>query len=153
MDKRGERGRVDRTIWYLHRSFAQLNFPQSNVTEPNNSNVVAVTVSGNLYEEKNTTDIRREASVLPTLRHISAWKSASVTGKTLTYRVFMMNLSHSDHQLSGPRLQWTFLQKTASIPTSESDSFHFKNLTSSLSRMFGGSGSQSHHIITESIWL
>ena len=33
------------------------NVPQSNVTEPNKSNVVTVTVFGNLYEEKDTTDI------------------------------------------------------------------------------------------------
>ena len=34
------------------------------MTGPNKSNVVTVTVFGNLYEEKNTSDIRGEASVL-----------------------------------------------------------------------------------------
>ena len=50
--------------------------PQSNVTGPNNTNVVTVTIFGNLYEEKNTAVICGEAPVtlhvLPTLRHISA---------------------------------------------------------------------------------
>ena len=63
----------------------QINVFQSTVTWPNKRNVVTVTVFGNLNEEKNTADIREEASVLlpviPTLHHISARKTASVTGK------------------------------------------------------------------------
>ena len=43
----------------------QRNVPQSNVTWPNKSNVVTVTVFGNVYEEKYTADIRGVASVLP----------------------------------------------------------------------------------------
>ena len=38
------------------------NVPQSNVTGPNNNNVVTVTVIGNLYKERNTADISGEAS-------------------------------------------------------------------------------------------
>ena len=66
----------------LNRSFPHFNW-QSNVTGPSNSYVVTGSVFGNLYEEKkNTASIQGKASVilsvLPTLRHISAWKSASV---------------------------------------------------------------------------
>ena len=67
------------------------NVPQSNITWPIKSNIVTATVFGNLYEEKNRTDRCGEVSVLlsvlppvlPTLRHISARKTASVTGKKL----------------------------------------------------------------------
>ena len=48
------------------------NVPQSNVTRPDKSNVVTVTVFGNLYEEQNTADIPGEVSVQVALRHISA---------------------------------------------------------------------------------
>ena len=69
------------------RNKIKRNVPQRNVTWPNKSNVMTVTVFGNLYEEKDTTDIRGEASVLPpvllTLCHISARKTASVTSKKL----------------------------------------------------------------------
>ena len=59
--------------------------------------------------------------VLPTLRHISARKTASVTGKkTLTHQVVVMIINHRDRQPSGPRLQGTFPQKTASVPVSDS---------------------------------
>ena len=61
------------------------NFPQSNVTWLNKSNIVTVIVFGNLYRKENTTAVCGEASdlppILPTLRHVSAWKTASVTGK------------------------------------------------------------------------
>ena len=61
------------------------NVPQSSVTEPNKGNVVTVTVFGK--EETNTIAVRGEATVLPfilpTPRHLSARKTASVTGKNL----------------------------------------------------------------------
>ena len=61
----------------------QRNVPQSNVICPNQTSVT-VTVFGNLYEQTNTTVIRGDTSpVLPTPRHISAWKAASVLGKKL----------------------------------------------------------------------
>ena len=69
------------------------NFPQSSITGPNNSNVLTVTVFGNLYEEKNTADISGEAPVLPpvllTICHISAWKTASVTSKKLPASIWL----------------------------------------------------------------
>ena len=51
-----------------------------NITGLNNSNVVTGSVFGNSYEEKNTAVISGVSimlSVLPTLRHISAQKTAS----------------------------------------------------------------------------
>ena len=90
--------------------------PESNVTWPNNSNVVSVTVFGNLYE-KNTTDISGEASVLqpvlPTIHHISAWKTVPVTGKKLQlteclwWKLMTAMVSPSDQSFSelSPRKQ------------------------------------------------
>ena len=54
---------------------------------------------------KNTTVVCVEVSVLlfvlppilPTLRHISAWKAASVTGKK-THQVFVLEKNHFDGQ-------------------------------------------------------
>ena len=65
------------------------NVPQSNVTGPNNINVVTGNVFGN--SGKNTALIRGEVSVtlsvLLTLAHISAPKTASVPSKkTLTHK-------------------------------------------------------------------
>ena len=39
--------------------------------------------------------------------------------KTLTHRVFVMKINHRDCQPSRLRLQWTFPQKTASVPATE----------------------------------
>ena len=70
---------------YTDRCRLQMVYGQFNVTWPNKSNIV--TVVGNFYEEKNTAVVGGAASVLlpvlPTLRHISARKTASVTGKNL----------------------------------------------------------------------
>ena len=56
-------------------TYIKINVPQSNITWPNKSNIVTVTVFGNLYEEENAADRCGEASVLPpvipSLRHIS----------------------------------------------------------------------------------
>ena len=65
----------------------KINVWQNDVTWPNKSNIVIAPVLCNLYEEKNTADIYGEAcvtlSVVQTLRHISSWKTAAVTGKKL----------------------------------------------------------------------
>ena len=88
---------VDVSVWQSDNctgpslNLIKRNFPQSNVTCPNNSNVVTVFNFVSLYEEKNTTAVGGEASillsvlpiVLPTHRHISARKTASVIGKKL----------------------------------------------------------------------
>ena len=122
------------------------------VTWPNKSNVVTLSLATSM-RKKNTTAVCREPFVLlsvlplvlPTLRHISARKTPSVTGK---------KNFNCPSVPSGPRLQWTFPQKTASLPVSDRvrQLPVQKNVTSSLSRMFGGSGSQSLHILTASIW-
>ena len=41
--------------------------------------------------------------------------------------MFVLKKNHSDGQPSGPRLQWTFPQKTASLHASESDSIQFND--------------------------
>ena len=68
---------------------------------------MTVTVFGNLYEEKNTTALHGEASVLlsvlPTLRHISVRKQRLFL--TLTHQVFVMKINHHDGQPSRPRRQ------------------------------------------------
>ena len=122
------------------------------VTWPNKSNVVTLSLATSM-RKKNTTAVCREPFVLlsvlplvlPTLRHISARKTPSVTGK---------KNFNCPSVPSGPRLQWTFPQKTASLPVSDRvrQLPVQKNVTSSLSRMFDGSGSQSLHILTASIW-
>ena len=100
----------------------QRNFPQSNLTWPNKSNVV--TVFDSFYEGKNTTAVRGEASVLPpvlpTLCHTSARKIASVTGKNFNSQsVCVEKKNGHDGQPSRLRLQWTFPRKTSSGPASD----------------------------------
>ena len=66
-------------------------------------------VFGNLNEEKNTqTSVCH--LVLPTLRHISARKIASVPGKNFTFVSFHY---HCDGHPSTLRLLWSFSQNTA----------------------------------------
>ena len=78
-------------------------------------------------KRKNTLAVPGEASVLPSVLPPPAlppayWlfvtflpkKTASVTGKK-THRVFVIKINHHNRQPSGPRLQWTSPQKTASV--------------------------------------
>ena len=92
---------------------------QSNVTGPNNSNVVTGSVFCNLYEEKYTAVIHGEASVI-----LSYWLFVTFLPEKLP--VVLVTVSgnlcrnKSPRQPSRPRLQWTFPQKTASLPMSDS---------------------------------
>ena len=100
----------------------QRNVPQSNLTWPNKSNTVTVTIFGSLYKKKNAADIGIRPPVYsptcptdssshfcPKKQHLSL----------ATHRVFIMKINHCHGQPSGPRRQWTFPQKVASIPMSE----------------------------------
>ena len=90
------------------------------------SNVVTVTVIGNLYEEKNTAVLGGAASVLPpvlpTLHLISAQKTASVTSKNLelTQVVVLIEITamvsppNRDFSELSPRKQPPSLQVTDS---------------------------------------
>ena len=146
------------------------NFPQSNVTWPNKSNIVTVTFFGNLYEEKEFHSCTRRSVGPPNRPTDSSSQfcpkiSVRHRQRTLTHWVPVMKMYTCDSQSSRPRLQRTFPRETAAVLVSESDSFQFtvgdyvimlfivRNVTSSLSRMFSGSGSQSLHMITASKWL
>ena len=90
----------------------QRNVPQNNVTGSNKSNIVTVTVFGNLYEENK--DHRYTGTLF------SARKIVSAIGQKLklTECLWWKNNLH-DGQPSWPRLQWTFPQTAASIPASD----------------------------------
>ena len=79
-----------------------------------------------------------------TLHQISAQKTASVTGRCL-----LGKKNHCNGQTPSP------LRESDSVQFADRDyvimSFRVKHVTLSLSRMFGGSGSQSQHIIAASI--
>ena len=146
------------------------NFPQSIVTWPNKSNVVAVTVFGNLDEENKyhscswrsfhppvcpptrPTDISAKKRRLSPAKHFnspsvfdenkSLWPSALLTKTSGNFPP-----ENNLHPREWVR-QVLFTDGAYVIMT-----FSVKNVTLSLSRMFSGSGSQSLHIITASIWL
>ena len=115
--------RVYRTVWWLHRSFTQLNkqkCPTKNVTEPNKSNTVTVTVFSNLYEKSCRYTWRSVCPpVCPTdsLSHFYPKNSVCHRQKTLTHRVFVMKINHGDGQHSRLRLQWTFPRGNSLRPT------------------------------------
>ena len=72
------------------------NVPQSNVTEPNKSNVVTVPVFGNLYEEKDTTHIVEKCpSSRLSYRLLTTFlpEKQLSPAKNFTHRVFVMNSS------------------------------------------------------------
>ena len=71
--------------------------------------------------------------------------------KALTPQVFVMKMNHRDPLPSGPRLQWTFSLRPCEWGSQTASSL--KNVTLSLSMMFGGAGSQSQHIKTAFISL
>ena len=54
-------------MWGPLLNLINRNVPQSNVTEPNKSNVVIVTVFGKFYEEKDTTDTVDEKKISATV--------------------------------------------------------------------------------------
>ena len=99
------------------------------MTGPNKSNVVTVTVIGNLYEENKyhscTWRSDRPPVCLPACptiysSHFCPKNSVCHGQKTLTHLVlFVMKINHRDRQPFRLRFQGTFPQKTASIPTSE----------------------------------
>ena len=74
-------------------------FQQSNVTWPNKSYIVTVTVFGNLCEEKSTAVIRGEVSVLPPVR-ATPCHSVCHGQKTFTQQVFVLKNNHRDSQPS-----------------------------------------------------
>ena len=98
------------------------------------SNVITVTVFGNLYEEKKSHSctwwsVRPPVCPKNSSSHFCPKNSVCHQQKTLTHWVFVMKINHRDRQPSGPRHQWTFPRKTAFVSTSESDSFQFKKRT------------------------
>ena len=89
---------------------------------------MTVTVFGNLYEEiKYHSCIWRSVHppdcppAWPTdsSSHFCPKNSICHQQKTLAHRVIVMKINHCDRQPSRLRLQGTFPQKTASVPTSE----------------------------------
>ena len=62
-------------------TYIKINVPQSNITWPNKSNIVTVTVFGNLYEEKKYYSCTWR-SLCPPANSEKPWKTASVTGKS-----------------------------------------------------------------------
>ena len=108
------RGRVDQTLNYTGSSLnlIQRNVPQSNVTGPNKSNVVTVTFLINLYEEKNSADIRGEGSVLlPVLPALPLPEKQRLSPA----KSFNSSICDENKSPSWPRLQRTFSQKTAFV--------------------------------------
>ena len=88
------------------------NLPQSNVTGPNKSYVVTVTVFGNLYEEKKYHSYveKRPFSCLSYQQSLKLFgtflpEKPYHRQKTLTHRVFVMKTNHCNAQPSGLRLQ------------------------------------------------
>ena len=70
----------------------QRNLPQSNVTWPNKSNLVTVTVFGNLYEEINTVAVPGGASVLLSVSWVreSDWQGGHRGNTLKTHDVIIM---------------------------------------------------------------
>lgn len=58
----------NRWLLQLYEDVYQIKIPkQSNITGPNNSNMVAGSVFGNLYEVKNTESMPGNVSVIPSV--------------------------------------------------------------------------------------
>ena len=94
----------------------QRNVPQSNVTWPNKSNVVTNCLWQLIWGKKYRRYTWGRFCPTDSSSHFCPKNSVCHRQNIFTQRVFVMNINRRDGQSSRPRLQWTFPQKTASVP-------------------------------------